>query len=256
MQEAAQLAEANLNSLLGPPIDSRGKAFFIKKSEGRRLAISDIHGCYQTFNKLLQKIELTRDDQLFILGDMIDRGPYSLMVVQRIWKLLGDGYQVYPLRGNHEQLFLNYNRENWRRLHLFAERQNAGHLLKNDGELFPSVDHFFGILPFYYETEKAFLVHAGFDTAQKSPLNFWKDMIWIREFRYDEKKYKNKQIIHGHVPVEYSAIKNSIQIGARNICIDNACVRAEFPGFGRLVCLDMDSGDLIVQKNVDSMPVT
>ncbi len=254
MQKLAVRAEKGLKNLLSNPIDTRGKSFFVEKPLGRRLAVTDIHGCFQTFEKLLDKIQLTRQDQLFVMGDMIDRGPYSLLVIRRIWELLAAGYQIFPLRGNHEQLFLNYNRENWGKLSLFAERQNAAHLLRSNGELLPSVDHFLGILPYYYETDTSFLVHAGFDTAQKDPLVFWKDMLWIRDFRYDERKYKGKQVLHGHVPMEWSTIKNSIQIGARKIGLDNACVRTDVSSFGRLVCLNIDSSELIVQKNTDAFP--
>ncbi len=39
--------------------------------------ISDIHGEYELFIKLLEKIRFTSADTLYVLGDVIDRGPAS-----------------------------------------------------------------------------------------------------------------------------------------------------------------------------------
>ena len=36
---------------------------------------SDIHGRFDRYQKLLDQIQLTSDDRLFILGDVIDRNP-------------------------------------------------------------------------------------------------------------------------------------------------------------------------------------
>ena len=38
--------------------------------------ISDIHGEYDKFLDLLQKTGLREEDTLYILGDVVDRGPH------------------------------------------------------------------------------------------------------------------------------------------------------------------------------------
>ena len=43
--------------------------------------ISDIHGQFDAFMKLIEKIEFGYDDEMYILGDVIDRGPQSLECV-------------------------------------------------------------------------------------------------------------------------------------------------------------------------------
>ena len=54
----------------------------ITKNTGRRFAISDIHGCGKTFIYLVEDIlNLKKDDQLFILGDLIDRGKNSILLI-------------------------------------------------------------------------------------------------------------------------------------------------------------------------------
>ena len=37
-------------------------------------AMSDLHGCYDKYKKMLEKIHFGEDDTLYILGDVVDRG--------------------------------------------------------------------------------------------------------------------------------------------------------------------------------------
>ncbi len=248
MKEAVK----QLDKVLTDPLDRRKRSFYIEKPEsGRRFVITDIHGCFQTFLKLLDKISLKKVDQLFILGDMVDRGPYSYLVIEKIVQLINEGYAIFPLRGNHEQLFLNFNRENPRKLKTFAGRQYARHLLNETGHLPEFIDLFFSRLPYYYETDIAYLVHAGFNTRKINHFEEWKDMIWMRRFEYDKKKFKKKMVIHGHVPIPFDDISSAVVSANKNINLDNGCIRADILGYGRLVCLNMDTNEIISQKNKD-----
>ena len=38
-------------------------------------AMSDIHGQYELFRNLMEQIPLGKDDTLYVLGDVVDRGP-------------------------------------------------------------------------------------------------------------------------------------------------------------------------------------
>ena len=73
---------------------------------GKRYAISDIHGCGNTFIALLEKIALSHDDTLYILGDMISRGKRSKKTIKTILSLQKEGYSIIPIRGNHEQFII------------------------------------------------------------------------------------------------------------------------------------------------------
>lgn len=44
-------------------------------------AVSDIHGCYDKYKKLLKKINFGSDDTLYVLGDVIDRGPDGFKIM-------------------------------------------------------------------------------------------------------------------------------------------------------------------------------
>ena len=45
---------------------------------------SDIHGQYDLYQQLLQKLDLQESDILYVIGDAIDRGPDSLAILKDI----------------------------------------------------------------------------------------------------------------------------------------------------------------------------
>ena len=73
----------------------------------RSFAITDIHGCANTLDALLDQIGLSQSDHLYLLGDYIDRGPRSKEVLDILLALQRKQYPMTVLRGNHEQLFLD-----------------------------------------------------------------------------------------------------------------------------------------------------
>ncbi len=62
--------------------------------------VGDIQGCYQEFDELLERLEFDPgQDRLWLVGDLVNRGPRSLDVVRRV-RSLGDAASV--VLGNHE----------------------------------------------------------------------------------------------------------------------------------------------------------
>lgn len=66
-------------------------------------AISDLHGQYEIFEKLLEHIGFGENDYMYVLGDAIDRGPDGIKILLRIM------YEpnMDLLLGNHEFMMLN-----------------------------------------------------------------------------------------------------------------------------------------------------
>jgi serine/threonine protein phosphatase 1 len=74
-------------------------------TSSRTIAIGDIHGCLDPFERLLAAIELKADDTLVILGDVVDRGPNSRGVIDCLLALK-DQCQLICILGNHEEMLL------------------------------------------------------------------------------------------------------------------------------------------------------
>lgn len=62
--------------------------------------MSDLHGCYEMYVKMLEKIEFGPEDTLYVLGDVLDRGPSGIKALLDI----GARQNVVLLRGNHDQM--------------------------------------------------------------------------------------------------------------------------------------------------------
>ena len=60
--------------------------------------ISDIHGCLEEYLELLSAIDPGEEDILYILGDVCDKGPYPVRVLQDMMKRPG----IRPVMGNHD----------------------------------------------------------------------------------------------------------------------------------------------------------
>ena len=59
---------------------------------------SDIHGEYDLFIRLIENIQLKYDDTLYVLGDMVDRGPHPIKTLLKLMEMPN----VLCLVGNHE----------------------------------------------------------------------------------------------------------------------------------------------------------
>ena len=64
--------------------------------------LSDIHGNERRFNSIMKQIEFCAEDELYILGDVIDRHPGGLRLLYRLMKMPN----VHMLLGNHEYMML------------------------------------------------------------------------------------------------------------------------------------------------------
>lgn len=86
----------------------------------RRIAIGDLQGCLRELHQLLKTLDYSADrDQLWFVGDLVNRGPDSLDTL-RFVRSLGDGAKV--VLGNHD-------------LHLLAVASGSGRTLRKDDTL-------------------------------------------------------------------------------------------------------------------------
>jgi serine/threonine protein phosphatase 1 len=165
----------------------------------RRIVIGDIHGHYDGLMRLLDLVTPGADDQVYFLGDLIDRGPRSAEVVQFVST---SAYQC--LLGNHEQLLL----EAFPQGQIFAPALQAW--LHSGGRATVAsygsggilMEHlnWFQTLPTYLDLGDVWLVHAGVNPHLPIEQQTSQEFCWIREeFHSSPRPYfADKLIITGH----------------------------------------------------------
>ena len=227
----------------------------------RKIAISDVHGCQRTFVALLDKMAFTTADQLYLLGDYVDRGQDSKGVIDHIWALQKAGYQVECLRGNHEEIVLTAQHsledlEKW--LETDGKRTMESFGVQRITDIPEPYLDFMRKLRYFLEVDEYILVHAGLDFDQFDPLSHLDDMLWIRHW-YAGIRYKwlgDRIIVHGHTPIQRQKIEIMLEHldQQRYLDIDAGCVFWNFPvreDYGHLCAFDMTNRRLVFQKAVE-----
>ena len=118
-----------------------------------RYAIGDVQGCYLSFLAMLEKIEFNVErDELWLCGDLVNRGPGSLAMLRWVWQ---HRQQVHAVLGNHD-------------LHLLAVACGQSKLRKGDtlSELLAADDAepllgYLHDLPLAYCQDGWLMTHAG-----------------------------------------------------------------------------------------------
>ena len=78
----------------------------------RTIFIGDVHGCLTELERLLDKLKYVVDDELIFVGDLINKGPDSWGVLQKVKSLQAKSAKVRVIKGNHELKFLEYAKAN------------------------------------------------------------------------------------------------------------------------------------------------
>lgn len=185
--------------------------------------MSDLHGCHDAFMTALSywNPEPPQSETLVILGDLIDRGPDSLKVVQTVMKIKNQyPSQVIIVKGNHDEAFANWLMEtpsdeygyyympsfNETILSFFdhdkkkykkaSRKQRGEHIVYK----YAKEVRFLYNLPMYHETDHIIFVHGGINLKIKD----WRDdtrcMNEIRNPFIYSSKTAPKTVFFGHTP--------------------------------------------------------
>jgi serine/threonine protein phosphatase 1 len=221
----------------------------------KKYVITDIHGCANTFRHLVEeKLDLNKEDKLYLLGDYINKGPRSKEVLDYIMYLRESKFQVYTLRGNHDQLLLD----------ALDQKAEVDFLLRggqitlksfgveNVADVPEKYVDFIRGLDYYLLLEKWILVHAGFDFHKMDPFSDKEAMLNLRGMDIDDAVTKGRKIIHGHVPTPVEEIKMQLKDPERKeFTVDAGCVYDHRPGMYHMVALELESWTLFSQQNIE-----
>ena len=228
-------------------------------------AMSDIHGCYEKYRDMLETIKFAADDTLYVLGDVLDRGPDGFKILLD----MAARPNVIGLLGNHELLaaavlpsLLRTMRQGEEQPLSKAEQeqmqewiQNGGkasilQFLQLGGEEMETVCEYLPELSAYEEItvqgRQFLLVHAGlehFSPARSLEEYDLEDFLFCRP-DLDAAYFPDKTLVFGHTPTRllYQKIGEPGQperIFHRGMMIGIDCGCA-YPG-GRLGCLCLDT---------------
>lgn len=221
--------------------------------------MSDIHGEYEKYTAMLEKINFREKDILYVLGDVVDRGDRPIEIVQDMMVRPN----VYPIMGNHELMAIdmlnalsvevteesvaNISRELMDNL-LQWQEDGGSTTIKQFREL--PVEERKYVLEYLEEFvpyeiveigEKQFLlVHSGLGnfSEDKDLDDYTLEELTFMRPDYDKKYFANDDvfIVSGHTPTLAINGKPEIYKSHNNICIDCGATFS-----GKLACLCLNT---------------
>ena len=224
-------------------------------------AMSDIHGEYDKYIAMLDKIGFSDEDTLYVLGDVVDRGPSPVKILQD----MAARDNVYPILGNHEavalhmlpQLLVEITEENYRShmdqqlmSRLLDWQMDGGDATMKDFRRISAEERcdlidYMSEFPLYEIVDAGdrtfVLVHAGLQNfrRERSLREYAAEEMVLGRHDFSRRYFEDPSvyIVTGHTPTQAITGKAEIYQANNNICIDCG---AAFPG-GRLACLCLET---------------
>jgi serine/threonine protein phosphatase 1 len=226
--------------------------------DGQRVyAVGDIHGRLDLLEALIEKIrsdDESRDKartRLIFLGDLVDRGPDSRGVIERLMEIRDSGADVVFLLGNHDEVFLKAASGDIKAMRMLTRIGGRETILSYgmSPEDYQSCDfdelvrvlvsrvpqdhvQFLSSFQDYAEVGDYLFVHAGIrpgiGISEQSP----SDLRWIRSEFLRSRIDHGKMVVHGH------SISDEVDICANRIGIDTGAFAS-----GRLAAIALQGTD-------------
>lgn len=218
------------------------------------IAIGDIHGCPHTLDVLLEELAPTGKDHLVFVGDYIDRGPNSRLVIDRLLELQ-ETHTCTFLRGNHEALMLDYlNRGELRLWRVNGGLATLDSYYQSGHTAIPE-EHveFVRTTRLYYDTPDFFFVHAGLRAHRTIAENLERYgervFLWERSHLDADSYAWEKPVVCGHTPRSEPLNKEKL------ISIDTGCVYHMHNELGRLTAVRLPEREFVSVPFADTYDV-
>lgn len=181
----------------------------------RIFVMTDLHGCYDLFTKIMDEVNFTKKDLLIIMGDSCDRGEYTYELYNWYVTRQNEGYSIIHLLGNHEDMLLKSKTDeryhlNWmcnggiKTVESFFKNQYKIEDIEKycDQEEFYNTGWIFEFIekmPNIVESENHLFVHAGIDFSKKLSEQKVRYTVWTRD-DWQENNETGKRVYYGHTP--------------------------------------------------------
>ncbi|PRY78060.1 serine/threonine protein phosphatase 1 [Yoonia maritima] len=200
-------------------------------------AIGDIHGCLELYDDLEAQIAedgraISGAKLIVCLGDVIDRGPNSAGVLERLLGPAPAMFERVVLRGNHEDMMVEFlttpeRHLDWidyggdQTLASYGLRPNSDRGFRAESKSLrrklvlgiPEAHQDFLMgLPIALEVGDLRFAHAGYDLSKPASKQSPELLMW-GPFYQDRKYDSDATLVHGHVVVdEVATSKNKINL--------------------------------------------
>lgn len=185
---------------------------FTVNTRGRDLVAGDIHGCFTKLASALDAVGFNPEngDRLFSVGDLVDRGPESPLVLEWLEKPW-----FHAVQGNHENMAIRWGKPNCRMdLVCYAENGGAWNIgnTKDERRMFSDA---LEALPLAIEVETEHgpvgIVHAD------CPTGGWGDLRFLLEQHWGKLKNKDRRAVAEQIQWDRSRIEQGFQGGVAGV---------------------------------------
>ncbi len=209
----------------------------------RQIIIGDVHGCYTELQELLNMVGISPNDEIIALGDLVDRGPYSLKVLN-----------FFSNQSNNKSIMGNHERKHIRSFHSLIEPSISQCTTRQEfsNNQYEKAILFMESFPTFIELPEAILVHGYFEP--NIALNQQQEHIIIGTLKGDlylKRKFQrpwyelyneNKPIIVGHH--DYKGDGKPLIFKNQVFCIDTGCCRGR-----ALTCITLPDFNIFSVKS-------
>ena len=233
---------------------------------------SDIHGQYELYKRMMECIDLQADDTLYILGDVIDRGPDSIGILMDIM----DRNNVEMFIGNHELMMLDYLRNTGTPANWFYGNNGGKITYKAFSKLTsPEKEKILGYLDGawiqkYVQVDGiSYALHHSYFLPKKAgqDVRFYQEederaisrAVWYSPYRYFEyaapAEYDDGYVhLIGHVPVQNLRVERppfyNATLGERLINLDGGFSLLAFGYEGGLFAMSLEKDEAGNRKEI------
>ena len=223
----------------------------------RTLVIGDIHGGYLALLQIMKEAKVTVADHLIFLGDYVDGWSQSPEVLDLLITLKAKQNCIF-IRGNHDQLFLDWLENNYAEFNEEMWFQHGGEATVKAYQSVPRdvkekhIDFLKTLKNYHLDEKNRLFIHAGFtnvkgvDFEYFPKLFYWDRTLWetalatneslSQESYYYPKRLKlYSEIYIGHTPV--TRIGQTVPV--HKSCVWNVDTGAAFGG--PLTIMDIDT---------------
>ena len=215
---------------------------------GHTYVMSDIHGMAELFKRMLEQIRFSDEDTLYILGDMIDRGPDPAGILDFA---MSHG-NVIALKGNHEDGFVQWYESvgDKMRQRYYYNTYDVLEDCDETREKIPEYVCFMKSLPLYRKVKAEGRCYLMAHASTEEILRIWKRkerLLWDTSLIDRQTGIPGYVSIVGHVPTfiirGYPKEPASVWHSLNGRIIDVDCGAAFGEMGGRLGCLCLETGE-------------